>query len=58
MRNLTTRIQRDPDNPRYYCDRGAAFATLSGLFAQALPDLDRALALNPKFVRAYQDGCT
>ena len=56
--HLSRAIQLDPDNPRYYADRGAAFEKLSGLFAQALRDLDRAVALNPKFVRAYKERFT
>ena len=48
-------IQRDPENPRYYYDAAAAFARCGGCLDRAVRDLDRAIALNPKFALAYQE---
>jgi tetratricopeptide (TPR) repeat protein len=52
MPYLRGAIQRDPANPRYYCDRGRAYYRLNR-GQEALHDLDHAVALNPNFLLAY-----
>ena len=52
--NLRDALQRDPDNPRYHCDLGAALAHTTDN-QRSIQELDLALELNPNFVRAYQE---
>ncbi|KAJ5225046.1 heat shock protein STI1 [Penicillium chermesinum] len=45
-------IKRAPEDPRGYSNRAAALIKLMA-FPQAVQDCDQAIALDPKFIRAY-----
>ncbi|EQC31285.1 hypothetical protein SDRG_10888 [Saprolegnia diclina VS20] len=48
----TEAIKRDPTNPVYYANRAAALTKLTS-FPDAKADCEKALALDPKYVKAY-----
>lgn len=53
----TEAIALDPNNPVYYSNRAAAWTSL-GDHAVAVDDAEMAIAVDPKFVKAYSRlGC-
>jgi len=52
LKHYSESIKRNPDDPRVYSNRAAAYTKLAE-FGLALKDVDSCLKLDPKFVKAY-----
>ncbi|MEO8610554.1 MAG: tetratricopeptide repeat protein [Chloroflexota bacterium] len=50
----TFKLERYPNNPTFYCDRGAAYLMLQK-FDDALHDFNRAVDLKPDYADAYSN---
>ena len=54
VQHYTRSIKAFPKNPKYYCNRAAAFMGLGDNFTKyAFDDLETCLALDPKHINAY-----
>ena len=52
LEQYTEAIKRDPDNPKYYCNRSEAFLKVLS-FNEAIKDCDKAIELDNHILRAY-----
>ena len=52
IREYDEAIRRDPTNPSFYCNRATALSKLMD-YGRALDDIQKALELDPTYVKAY-----
>jgi small glutamine-rich tetratricopeptide repeat-containing protein alpha len=52
IQSYTKAIELSPNNPIYYGNRAAAYSHL-GQHVKAIEDCKRAIALDPKYAKAY-----